>query len=114
LPIYSPPETSPRAPVYIHPPFTHLPDGEVLLEGMNYTVMRQHPTWLLDVKDYLTLDANPDGAVLTQYPRDLEPRLGGRKDRTLRCTFCEKNYTGGNAKNLWTRHIREEHRVALS
>ncbi|KAJ7367557.1 hypothetical protein DFH08DRAFT_795710 [Mycena albidolilacea] len=100
--------------MFIHPPFNNLPEGVVLTaEGMNYSVMHQHPTWFLDIKDYITLDANPDGAV--RYPRDLEPpRPRRQKDLLLRCTFCPRTYAGVNAKSMWTRHVREKHRVVLS
>ncbi|KAJ7911111.1 hypothetical protein B0H13DRAFT_2232779 [Mycena leptocephala] len=100
--------------MFIHPPFTNLPDGVVLTdEGMNYGVMHQHPTWFLDIKDYITLDTNPEGAI--RYPRDLEPpRPRRQKDLLLRCTFCPRTYAGVNAKSMWTRHVREKHRVVLS
>ncbi|KAF7331033.1 hypothetical protein MVEN_02443600 [Mycena venus] len=100
--------------MFIHPPFTNLPDGVVLTaEGMNYSVMHQHPTWFLDIKDYITLDASPENAI--RYPRDLEPpRPRRQKDLLLRCTFCPRTYAGVNAKSMWTRHVREKHRVVLS
>ncbi|KAJ7735118.1 hypothetical protein DFH07DRAFT_721327, partial [Mycena maculata] len=100
--------------MFIHPPFNNLPDGVLLpSEGMNYSVMHQHPTWFLDIKDYITLDTNPDGAI--RYPRDLEPpRPRRQKDLLLRCTFCPRTYAGVNAKSMWTRHVREKHRVVLS
>ncbi|KAJ7123205.1 hypothetical protein C8R44DRAFT_549489, partial [Mycena epipterygia] len=98
---------------FIHPPFNNLPDSVVLTEGMNYSVMHQHPTWFLDIKDYITLDINPDGAI--RYPRELEPpRPRRQKDLLLRCTFCPRTYAGVNAKSMWTRHVREKHRVVLS
>ncbi|KAJ7618458.1 hypothetical protein FB45DRAFT_167937 [Roridomyces roridus] len=98
----------------IHPPFDDLPDNVVLTaEGMNYSVMHQHPTWFLDIKDYITLDSSPEGAL--RYPRDLEPpRPRRQKDLLLRCTFCPRTYAGVNAKSMWTRHVREKHRVILS
>ncbi|KAJ7153163.1 hypothetical protein C8R43DRAFT_1187873, partial [Mycena crocata] len=98
---------------FIHPPFKNLPQSVILTdEGMNYSVMHEHPTWFLDVTDYLTLDASLDGAI--QYPRDLEPpRPHGRKDLFFRCTFCPRTYAGVNAKSMWTRHVREKHRVVL-
>ncbi|KAF8173805.1 hypothetical protein K438DRAFT_130179 [Mycena galopus ATCC 62051] len=100
--------------MFIHPPFNNLPEGVVLsAEGMNYAVMHQHPTWFLDIKDYITLDASPDNAI--RYPRDLEPpRPRRQKDLLLRCTFCPRTYAGVNAKSMWTRHVREKHRVVLS
>ncbi|KAJ6465951.1 hypothetical protein C8R47DRAFT_951228, partial [Mycena vitilis] len=100
--------------VFIRPPFVTLPDGATLPpEGMHYGVMHQHPTWFLDIKDYITLDANAEGAV--RYPRDLEPpRPRRQKDLLLRCTFCPRTYAGVNAKSMWTRHVREKHRVVLS
>ncbi|KAJ6615534.1 hypothetical protein B0H10DRAFT_65064 [Mycena sp. CBHHK59/15] len=99
--------------MFIHPPFNNLPEGVILTEGMSYSVMHQHPNWFLDIKDYITLDANPEGAV--RYPRDLEPpRPRRQKDLLLRCTFCPRTYAGVNAKSMWTRHVREKHRVVLS
>jgi hypothetical protein len=129
LPLYRPAPLTPVSPavfdtpqatappfdgMFIHPPFTNLPDGVVLTdEGMNYGVMHQHPTWFLDIKDYITLDTNPEGAI--RYPRDLEPpRPRRQKDLLLRCTFCPRTYAGVNAKSMWTRHVREKHRVVLS
>ncbi|KAJ7165595.1 hypothetical protein C8R43DRAFT_214555 [Mycena crocata] len=99
---------------FIHPPFNNLPESVVLTdEGMNYSVMHAHPTWFLDIADYITLDASPDGAI--RYPRDLEPpRPRRQKDLLLRCTFCPRTYAGVNAKSMWTRHVREKHRVVLS
>ncbi|KAJ6473221.1 hypothetical protein C8R45DRAFT_409282 [Mycena sanguinolenta] len=100
--------------LFIHPPFGNLPGGVVLpAEGMNYSVMHQHPTWFLDIKDFITLDASPETAI--RYPRDLEPpRPRRQKDLLLRCTFCPRTYAGVNAKSMWTRHVREKHRVVLS
>ncbi|KAJ7216409.1 hypothetical protein GGX14DRAFT_358821 [Mycena pura] len=98
----------------VHPPFTALPDGVVLAEGMNYSVMHEHPTWFLDIKDYITLDSAPESDAI-RYPRDLEPpRPRRQKDLLLRCTFCPRTYAGVNAKSMWTRHVREKHRVVLS
>ncbi|KAJ7031163.1 hypothetical protein C8F04DRAFT_709549 [Mycena alexandri] len=100
--------------MFVRPPFDNLPEGVVLVnEGMNYSVMHAHPTWFLDIKDFITLDTNPDGAI--RYPRDLEPpRPRRQKDLLLRCTFCPRTYAGVNAKSMWTRHVREKHRVVLS
>ncbi|KAF7354676.1 hypothetical protein MSAN_01381300 [Mycena sanguinolenta] len=100
--------------LFIHPPFGNLPGGVVLPpEGMNYSVMHQHPTWFLDIRDYITLDSSPEAAI--RYPRDLEPpRPRRQKDLLLRCTFCPRTYAGVNAKSMWTRHVREKHRVVLS
>ncbi|KAJ6483866.1 hypothetical protein C8R47DRAFT_1017587, partial [Mycena vitilis] len=99
--------------VLVHPPFTNLPDGITLPQGMDYSVMHAHPTWFLDINDFITLDTNRDGAV--RYPRDLEPpRPRRQKDLLLRCTFCLRTYAGVNAKSMWTRHVREKHRVVLS
>ncbi|KAJ6544231.1 hypothetical protein B0H19DRAFT_297918 [Mycena capillaripes] len=128
LPLYRPTPVAPVVPavfdtpqatappfdgMFIHPPFTNLPDGVALTEGMNYSVMHQHPTWFLDIKDYVTLDAMPENAI--RYPRDLEPpRPRRQKDLLLRCTFCPRTYAGVNAKSMWTRHVREKHRVILS
>ncbi|KAJ7667074.1 hypothetical protein B0H17DRAFT_257950 [Mycena rosella] len=130
LPLYRPTSLNPVGPppavfdapqstappfdgMFIHPPFNNLPDSVVLTEGMNYSVMHQHPTWFLDIKDYITLDVNVDGAI--RYPRDLEPpRPRRQKDLLLRCTFCPRTYAGVNAKSMWTRHVREKHRVVLS
>ncbi|KAK7053789.1 hypothetical protein R3P38DRAFT_2852159 [Favolaschia claudopus] len=99
---------------FVRPPFNNLPDGVLLPpEGMNYSVMHQHPTWFLDIKDFITLDSPPNSAV--RYPRDLEPpRPRRQKDLLLRCTFCPRTYAGVNAKSMWTRHVREKHRVILS
>ncbi|KAJ7174456.1 hypothetical protein C8R46DRAFT_90260 [Mycena filopes] len=99
---------------FVHPPFDNLPDSVVLVnEGMNYSVMHKHPTWFLDINDFITLDASPDSAI--RYPRDLEPpRPRRQKDLLLRCTFCPRTYAGVNAKSMWTRHVREKHRVVLS
>ncbi|KAJ7082696.1 hypothetical protein B0H15DRAFT_785610 [Mycena belliarum] len=100
--------------MFIHPPFNNLPDSVALpAEGMNYSVIHQHPTWFLDIHDYVTLDTSPEGAI--RYPRDLEPpRPRRQKDLLLRCTFCPRTYAGVNAKSMWTRHVREKHRVVLS
>ncbi|KAJ7197010.1 hypothetical protein GGX14DRAFT_194407 [Mycena pura] len=99
--------------MFVHPPYTNLPDGVVLTEPMSYTVMHEHPTWFLDIKDFITLDSTPEGGC--RYPRDLEPpRPRRQKDLLLRCTFCPRTYAGVNAKSMWTRHVREKHRVVLS
>ncbi|KAF7330016.1 hypothetical protein MKEN_00265600 [Mycena kentingensis (nom. inval.)] len=97
----------------IHPPFTVLPDNVVLNEPMSYMVLHNHPAWFLDIRDYITLEGAPPGAI--RYPRDLEPpRPRRQKDLLLRCTFCPRTYAGVNAKSMWTRHVREKHRVVLS
>ncbi|KAJ7688986.1 hypothetical protein B0H17DRAFT_983920, partial [Mycena rosella] len=99
--------------MFIHPPFNNLPDSVVLTEGMNYGVMHEHPRWFLDIRDYVTLDDDTDRTI--RYPRDLEPpRPRKQKDLLLRCTFCPRTYAGVNGKSMWTRHVREKHRVVLS
>ncbi|KAJ7050438.1 hypothetical protein C8F01DRAFT_346767 [Mycena amicta] len=114
--IFEKPPTSGGPPfdgMLIHPPFTVLPDSVVLSEPMSYMVLHHHPAWFLDIRDYITLDGAPPGAI--RYPRDLEPpRPRRQKDLLLRCTFCPRTYAGVNAKSMWTRHVREKHRVVLS
>ncbi|KAF7306128.1 hypothetical protein HMN09_00768100 [Mycena chlorophos] len=114
--IFEKPPTSGGPPfdgMLIHPPFTVLPDSVVLTEPMNYMVLHNHSVWFLDVRDYVTLDGAPPGAI--RYPRELEPpRPRRQKDLLLRCTFCPRTYAGVNAKSMWTRHVREKHRVVLS
>ncbi|KAF7329993.1 hypothetical protein MKEN_00265300 [Mycena kentingensis (nom. inval.)] len=97
----------------IHPPFTVLPDNVVLDEPMSYMVLHHHPTWFLDIRDYVTLDGGaPAGTI--RYPRELEPpRPRRQKDLILRCTFCPRTHLGVNAKALWIRHVREKHRVVF-
>ncbi|KAJ7062851.1 hypothetical protein C8F01DRAFT_105702 [Mycena amicta] len=99
---------------FIHPPFSRLPGGFSLgTEPMSYSVMHGHPTWFLDINDYITQNAEPPGAI--QYPRDLEPpRLSQQRDMILRCTFCPRTYAGVNAKSMWIRHAREKHRLVLA
>ncbi|KAF7292742.1 hypothetical protein MIND_01172600 [Mycena indigotica] len=99
----------------VHPPFSVLPDGVRLAPGdvMSYMVLHAHPAWFLDVRDYVTLEGAPPGAI--RYPRELEPpRPKRQKDLLLRCTFCPRTYAGVNAKSMWTRHVREKHRIVLS
>ncbi|KAJ7673078.1 hypothetical protein DFH06DRAFT_54137 [Mycena polygramma] len=110
-----PAKAAPAPQCLLHPPFTDLPDGVVLPEGMNYSVMHHHPNWVLDVNDYIALDRKRKGTV--PYPRDLQaPPL---KLRTklghlqIRCTFCVKSYAGANASSLWKRHVREKHNILL-
>ncbi|KAJ7931897.1 hypothetical protein B0H13DRAFT_1583880, partial [Mycena leptocephala] len=98
--------------VFIHPPFNNLPDSVVLTAGMTYSVMQQHLTWFLDVKDYIIHDDNPDCAI--RYPDGLKPARSRRHgELLLRCTFCPKGFVGINAKGMWNRHVREIHRVVL-
>ncbi|KAJ7612143.1 hypothetical protein FB45DRAFT_307728 [Roridomyces roridus] len=100
--------------LFIHPPFDSLPDNTPLPpEGMNYSILHSNPRWFLDLRDWITLDSSPESAL--RYPRDLEPpRPRRQKDLLLRCTFCPRTYAGVNAKSMWTRHVREKHRVILS
>ncbi|KAF7331477.1 hypothetical protein MKEN_00026500 [Mycena kentingensis (nom. inval.)] len=108
-PATAPSTLPPPGKVTLHPPFSWLPDGVVLPPGeeLTYTILREHPTWYLDVNDYIKLDGTAaPGAI--RYPFDLEPP---RTHATVKCTFCTKTYAGTNAKNMWRRHVKDTHSV---
>lgn len=46
-----------------------------------------------------------------QFPDNLDPPNGLD---TLRCLFCEKQYSGVNARSMWRRHVSQKHDVILS
>ncbi|KAF7365637.1 hypothetical protein MVEN_00437300 [Mycena venus] len=89
--------------IFIHPPFSNLPGGVVLTaEGMNYSVMDQYPTWFLDVKDYITLDASlTENAI--PYPRELEPPASEEAKGSLaQMYFLSPDLCGCQCKKAWS------------
>ena len=46
-----------------------------------------------------------------KFPDNLDPPNGLD---TLRCLFCEKQYSGVNARSMWRRHVSQKHDVILS
>ena len=46
-----------------------------------------------------------------KFPDNLDPPNGLD---TLRCLFCEKQYSGVNARSMWRRHVSQKHDVVLS
>ncbi|KAF8338129.1 uncharacterized protein EI90DRAFT_3151917 [Cantharellus anzutake] len=48
---------------------------------------------------------------LARYPINLDPPNGLM---TLRCLFCEKKYSGPNARSMWRRHVGGKHNFVLN
>lgn len=46
-----------------------------------------------------------------KFPENLDPPNGLD---TLRCLFCEKQYSGVNARSMWRRHVSQKHDVILA
>lgn len=46
-----------------------------------------------------------------KFPENLDPPNGLE---TLRCLFCEKQYSGVNARSMWRRHVSQKHDVILA
>ncbi|KAH6917286.1 hypothetical protein BKA70DRAFT_1251786 [Coprinopsis sp. MPI-PUGE-AT-0042] len=125
LPGMDPLPTDPSA-VFIHPPFTDLPNAHEYPDGLKYEHFERNPEWFLDINDYVWENNTHTNPNAIKYPSNLEPARGWCKDKLerkdwpkgeeprLRCTFCRRTYAGHNAKSMWRRHVLEKHKVPMS
>jgi hypothetical protein len=56
-----------------------------------------------DLQPGIFLDRSDFGA---EYPPNLDPPQGLQ---AVRCLFCDKHYSGANARSLWRRHVMGKH-----
>ncbi|KAL1741257.1 hypothetical protein HDZ31DRAFT_67110 [Schizophyllum fasciatum] len=99
--------------VLIHPPFTKYPGCNSHSQPLAYSLLVEHPDWVLDARDFVW-NGNPNPNAVP-YPASLEPPRGRLcKESRLRCTFCNRSYAGVNAKSMWRRHVFDYHGIAMT
>lgn len=116
--------------VIIRSPFTDFPGAEESQEGLTYRHFQLNTNWYLHVDDFRK-EGEDESSGRIVYPSCLEPGRGwcpaSKKDVKekgikamgdnivkLRCTLCEKEYGGVNAKSMWRRHVLEKHRIPMA
>ncbi|KAG8691514.1 hypothetical protein FRC11_002410 [Ceratobasidium sp. 423] len=95
----APPQHVPGAPVDSNPNRPALPPAGAIII---------HPpaafqVSFTDLQPGIFLDRSDFGV---EYPPNLDPPQGLQ---AVRCLFCDKHYSGANARSLWRRHVMGKH-----
>ncbi|CAE6433193.1 hypothetical protein ACGC1H_001543 [Rhizoctonia solani] len=95
----APPQHVPGAPMDVNPNRPAVPPlGAIII----------HPpaafqVSFTDLQPGIFLDRSDFGV---EYPPNLDPPQGLQ---AVRCLFCDKHYSGANARSLWRRHVMGKH-----
>ena len=106
------------------------PGCESCPEGLTYRHFQENPNWYLHIDDFRK-EGEGESSTRVVYPSYLEPGRGwcpaskkevkekgpevlGDNVVKLRCTLCDKEYGGVNAKSMWRRHVLEKHKIPMS
>ncbi|CAE6493894.1 unnamed protein product [Rhizoctonia solani] len=95
----APPQHIPGAPLDVNPNRPALPPAGAIII---------HPpaafqVSFTDLQPGIFLDRSDFGV---EYPPNLDPPQGLQ---AVRCLFCDKHYSGANARSLWRRHVMGKH-----